>query len=89
MTISTIQIERETLDGQAGTAEARIDSTCADVAGEFDIESIELLAFNEDTQHDYTRREWALLEAAVQQYVFDDGSLVRQVYEDCLNEMNP
>lgn len=89
MTISTIQIELETLYGRAGTAEARIDSTCTNYDGEFDIESIELLEFDENTHHEYSRREWALLEAAVQQYVFDDGSLVRQVHEDCINEMSP
>ncbi len=89
MTISTIRVDRETLDGRAGTAEARIDSTCTNYDGEFDIESIELLEFDENTHHEYTRRAWALLEAAVQQHVFDDGSLVRQVHEDCLNESNP
>ena len=84
MTISTLCIP-DLLD-----VEVRIESTCVvGIDGEFEIDSIELLEFNGHLPHDLTDSGWASIEVTVRKLIRNSGYLVRQIHDDCLNEMNP
>jgi len=63
------------------------NSVCPDSGDrDFDIEEIELVEFNEAEGCDFTKDRWNRLQAKVQEHILNDGSLVRQIYEDALNE---
>jgi hypothetical protein len=88
MVNSRLVLDRSLITGETPELiEIDIKSECVNgVHDEFEVDSIELVRFNEREESDFTKPGWKELEARVQSAIFKDGHALAQIHDDALNE---